>query len=162
MASAAVTTLSLVALSSVAFGWGLWAEWLSILPSHAEHVDKSVNSYYKPTLRGALLLAGAAPELARAVPMLVMAVAAPLVWWCFQKRSPLAVAALVAGSFAAMPYVFLYDLPAVTGAAIMALAARPRGVAMVILFALIVWRTASWRSGEGPGVHLEFGEAEQQ
>jgi len=139
MAAATVTAIALVALSSVAFGWALWPEWLTVLPRHGQHVDFAVDSYFKPTLRGALLLAEAAPELVKAVPLLVMAVTALLVWWCFRVRSPLAVAVLVAGTFAAAPYAFLYDLPAITGAAIAALAARPPGPVRLVDDAVIAF-----------------------
>ena len=123
--AAAGTVAWLVLVSGVAFGWEIWGEWLAYLPVHADYLDSSVNSYRKPTLQGALLLAGAGAGVARAVPLVVLALAVPAVWWCFRVRSPLAVAVLVAGTFAGAPYGFLYDLPAVTAAGAMLLVARP-------------------------------------
>jgi len=124
--AAAATVAGLVVVSGVAFGWHVWGEWFTYLPAHANYLDATVNSYRKPTLQGALLLAGAGAGTARAVPFAVLAMAVPAVWWCFRVGSPLAVAVLVAGTFAGAPYGFLYDLPAVTAAAAMLLVARPQ------------------------------------
>ena len=123
--STAATVALLVAVSIAAFGWALWPEWLAYLPAHADYLDSAVNSYRKPTLQAALLLAGAGPAVARAVPLAVLAATIPITWWAFRTRRPLAPALLVAASFAAAPYAFIYDLPALTAAALAALAARP-------------------------------------
>jgi hypothetical protein len=125
IAAAAVTLAGLVAVSVAAFGWALWPEWLVYLPVHADYLDTAVNSYRKPTLQAALLLAGADPGLARAVPLVVLALAVPVVWWAFRTRRALAPAILVAASLAGAPYAFIYDLPALTGVALAALGARP-------------------------------------
>jgi hypothetical protein len=138
IAAAAATLAVLVLASSAAFGWALWPQWLAYLPVHADYLDTAVNSYRKPTLQAALLLSGADPRLARAASLAVLAIAVPLVWRAFRARSPLAPALLVAASFAAAPYAFIYDLPALTAVALALLAARPSHPAARLLDSAVI------------------------
>ena len=110
IAAAAGTVAWLVLVSGVAFGWEVWREWLAYLPVHADYLDSAVNSYRKPTLQGALLLAGAGTTIARAVPLAVLALAVPAVWWCFRVRSPLAVAVLLYLVQAGLVHLVLAEL----------------------------------------------------
>ena len=143
IAATAATLAALIAASVVAFGWAPWPQWLAYLPAHADYLDAAVNSFRKPTVQAALMLAGMDPVLARGPSLLVLAAAIPLVWDAFRRRHPLAPALLVAASFAAAPYTFIYDLPALIGVALAALAARPPGATRladdaIIALALLV------------------------
>lgn len=143
IAATGATIAALVVTSTMAFGWASWPEWLAYLPAHADYLDAAVNNFRKPTVQARLMLAGVDPVLARGPALLVLAAAIPLVWDAFRRRHPLAPALLVAASFAAAPYTFIYDLPALAGVAVAALAARPPGATRladdaIIALALLV------------------------
>jgi hypothetical protein len=127
LAAGAATLVVLVVASGAAFGWALWTEWFAYLPYHADYVDSAMGTYSRPTLQAALQTMGYGPLLARGVPLVVLALSVPVVWWAFRARRALAPAILVAATFAGAPYAFIYDLPALGGVAVCALAARPAG-----------------------------------
>ncbi len=125
MAAAAASTAALVGASGMAFGWALWGEWLAYLPTHADYLDSAMGIYRRPTLQAALQGAGFGPGVARGVPLAVLALSVPVVWWAFRTGRSLAPAILVAATLAGAPYAFIYDLPALTMVALAVLAARP-------------------------------------
>jgi hypothetical protein len=137
MAAAAATVAGLTAAGALAFGTAAWAAWLSVLPGHAAYVDTAVNGYFKPTLRGALLLGGADAALIAWMQYAVLALAALSVWAAFRRGGRdgdlrRAGTVLLAATFATAPFAFLYDLPALVPAAIALWRLRPAGASRLL------------------------------
>jgi hypothetical protein len=125
IAGAALTVAVLIALATAAFGWTAWEDWFAHLPRHGAYVDRAIRGFIKPTLRETLLHAGAPRLLASILALAVALAAAALVWRAFRRNAPAADLLLVAATFAAQPYAFHYDLPALGAAAILAWHTRP-------------------------------------
>jgi hypothetical protein len=125
-AGASVTILILVIASSMIFGWSMWPLWLSKLFVHADWIAE-VKDRYNPTITASLIFIGVNPGAARIVQLGVAAAVAIIIWMCFRRGATiLATAALLVGTFLAIPYAVVYDLPIVTNAVIAVLADKSR------------------------------------
>jgi hypothetical protein len=127
IAAAAATVSVQVVLCGLLFGWTPWLDWAGGLAAHGAWVDATVNYFLKVTPREALLAAGVDPGLVRWVHAGLALAAAAAVWTAWRRRAAGADGVLIAATFAAAPYAFLYDLPALTAATVAAWALRPRG-----------------------------------
>jgi len=129
VASAVVTTVLLVAVGSVVFGPSMWPAWLASIQESSRLLAEPVArlNLLMPTVTGNLLSLGVSPAASRLVQAAVAIVVAVIIWRCF-RRGPatLAVAALLVGTFLATPYAHAYDLPALTAAVLLFIAARVR------------------------------------
>jgi hypothetical protein len=129
MASAIVTTLLLVVASSAAFGVAMWPAWLASIPENwqllAEPVVKL--NVIMPTVTANLLILGIPPGVGRIIQVAVAIVVAIIIWRLFRRGpAPLAVAALLAGTFLTTPYALVYDLPVLTAAVLLFIGERVR------------------------------------
>jgi hypothetical protein len=128
--TAALTVVTLVAVSAAIFGVSSWRGFVealrhSTLVELSGHIDAG----------GAVRLLGAPPSLGWAVQAAVSLAAAAAVGWAWLRRRRAApelyesrMAALVAGTMAAMPFLLFYDLVmASVAAAWLAAAARKTG-----------------------------------
>lgn len=121
IAAAAVTVLASVAASAAAFGWTMWAHWVSALVGLFHLVGKQSQLYHDmPTIAANLHGLGMAPGAVQAAQVVTGLAAATAVFLCWRRdgTSRLAAAALQAGTFLATPYAFFYDLPPVTNAVV--------------------------------------------
>ena len=115
--AAATTTVALgVVASGLAFGWGAWAR----LPAAMAGLGRFVSLHPAflrlcPTVAAATHLLGAGPLLAGLVQGMAALLVVVVVWRCFRPGvTPLAVAALLVGTFLVTPYALFYDLPMVS------------------------------------------------
>ena len=121
IAAAAATVLASVVASAAAFGWTMWAHWVSALVGLFHLVGKQTQLYHDmPTIAANLHGIGMAPGAVQAAQVLSGIAAATAVFLCWRRSgsSRLAAAALQAGTFLATPYAFFYDLPLVTNAVV--------------------------------------------
>ena len=119
IAAAAATVLASVVASAAAFGWTMWAHWISALVGLFHLVGKQTQLYHDmPTIAANLHGLGVAPGDVQAAQAVTGMLAATAVFLCWRRGSTsrLAAAALQAGTFLATPYAFFYDLPLVTNA----------------------------------------------
>jgi hypothetical protein len=117
-AAACVTAIALAIIATVAYGAGIWTDWIAMLPGYTAAFDHDlVGMKFKPTIIANLQLAGVALPVAKAVQGLVAAAVAVLVWRCFRRDAErVGVAAVLVGTVLATPHAFLYDLPVVAAA----------------------------------------------
>ena len=119
IAAAAVTVLASVVASAAAFGWTMWAQWMSALVGLFHLVGKQTQLYHEmPTIAANLHALGIAPVAVQAAQVAAGIAAGAAVFVCWRRggTSRLTSAALQAGTFLATPYAFVYDLPLVTNA----------------------------------------------
>ena len=121
---AALTALSLVAVSGTMFGWAYWATYLTETSAlQAAMLDETGAFFLRmmPTVLPSLLLAGVDPTIAAIVQAAVgLAAAASL--WAWMPRDPMrAGLATATATFLILPYGFNYDLTMVGIAALLAL-----------------------------------------
>jgi len=136
--SATVTALLLVAISCLVFPPGMWLLWAHTLPAYQTQYFTAggLNLNIIVTPAANLVALGVAPGLAWAAQLLCTAAVAGLVWAAARRDYDLAVAALLVGSFLAVPHAYAYD--SITLTAAMALCLRretTRGEAL--LFCLV-------------------------
>ena len=147
LCAAAATALTLVLLSSVLFGWGIWWYWAAALPRLGETVValKGKLLAVMPTVAGNAELLGAGWSIAVLVQVVAAGFAASAIWRAFRNGpGPAAAASLLAGSFLATPYALVSDLPLVTGAVLLLvqerlLAGQAFRTAEVLILGLSVW-----------------------
>ncbi len=112
---AAVTTLVVsIAISSTAFGPGIWPAWIAGLPRYSQQFsDQSGHiAHFMPTVFVSLLQLGSSTAAAGLAQFGAAAIAAWIVWRCCRAGfTPLAAAALMTASFVATPHAFVYDMP---------------------------------------------------
>ena len=128
IAAACVTTATLIVASVAVFGGTIWLTWLRAFPAYAAWFDdRIIGQSGRSTLTANLQSLGVAQEPARLIQAIAVGLAAVLVWFCF-RRLPraLAIPALLVATSLATPHAFLYDLPMVTGAALLFVAYRLR------------------------------------
>ena len=132
IATAVVTTLLVALATSAAFGWHIWAEWLTYLPAYAGQFarESTQDDYLMPTLTAALHMLGIGPGVARPAQLVLALAAAAWVWRAARPGlGPRAVLVLATASFLATPHAFIYDLPMLSGATLLFVADRaPAGV----------------------------------
>jgi hypothetical protein len=129
LASAAVTAILLVVLTSILFGAAIWPSWAAALPGFSRQfaAESSEIVHLMPTVLAALLQLGVAPVTAQLAQWVSAAVAAAVVWTLFRSGPrQLAGAGLLAAAFLATPYAFVYDMPIVATAVIWVVAERHR------------------------------------
>ena len=126
IAAACVSTAILIVITSAAFGWTIWWVWISALPAYSRQFDAGSLAYnLMPTITANLQMLGATPTAARLVQAVAAFFTAIVIWQIFRNgATPLAIAALLAGTFLATPHAFVYDLPILTGAVIMTIGDR--------------------------------------
>jgi hypothetical protein len=127
IAAATLTVLALALAASLAFGWEMWAAWQGALTGHISLLEQgaALQSRLIPTVLVCLLNAGAPPWLAWTAQGCAFVIVAACVWRCYRRgASTQATAALMVGTFLATPYAFIYDMPAVSAAALTLLAGR--------------------------------------
>jgi hypothetical protein len=141
-AAVAVIGMLLVAATTVAYGWQIWANWLAFLPGYSTRFARESGDilYLIPTLTGMLRTLGWAASSAR-LPQLALA-AASAIWvfrTCRQGLGPRAVLVVATATLLATPYAFVYDLPVLSGAVLLFAERRLRdgvGLATVEIVAL--------------------------
>ncbi|MGH7095694.1 MAG: glycosyltransferase family 87 protein, partial [Stellaceae bacterium] len=144
LGAAAATALVLAFLTSLLFGWRIWPDWLTALPAYSRQfaAESSGLLHLMPTVFASLLRLGAAPEWARLAQGAVTLAVAATTWTAFRAGpSEPAKALLLAASFLATPYAFVYDLPMLATAIIWLIADRQRcgkGFASTEVLALAV------------------------
>ena len=119
IAAAAATVVASVVASGAAFGWSMWAHWVSALVGLLHVVGQQSQLYHEmPTIAANLHGLGVALVAVQAAQIGSGIVAAAAVFVCWRRggASRLGAAALQAGTFLATPYAFFYDLPLVTNA----------------------------------------------
>jgi hypothetical protein len=125
MISAAVTGVGLILLSCLVFPPGLWLDWAHSLPVYqAQYFSAAgLNLNIIITPAANILALGASGRLAGAVQLVCFLAIAALVYLTARRPGyQLAVAALLAGSFIAVPHAYAYD--SITLTAAMALCLR--------------------------------------
>jgi len=131
IAAAAVTALALVLLSVALHGWDPWPTWLTAMRLHADAAAMMQDKYIRimATPAAALTWAGLGPVVARAAQAAISLAAAVAIWRIFRRGvTPLGIAALAVGTFAATPYAFVYDTPlAMAGLLVFVLERRQAG-----------------------------------
>ena len=121
IAAACATGAALIAAATLAFGREIWAIWLRSLPAYAAWSDHgAVRQYLRSSVRDNLRLLGAPSAAAALAQAAVIAIAAAAVWVAF-RRFPRdrAIGVLCAASCLAAPHAMIYDLPMLTGAALL-------------------------------------------
>jgi len=121
---AAVTSLSLVVVSGLAFGWGYWVTYLtqtSVFQAAMVDAEGGFFMLMMPTILAAALQSGLEPILGWALQSLV-AVLVMAALWTWMPRDPMkAGLATATATFLVLPYAFNYDLTVVGIAALIAL-----------------------------------------
>lgn len=113
-ASAAVTTLGLIALTALVFGPQIWSDYVRLVGPVQKGVMETGTGFLTmmPTGFMQARMMGAAPALARLIqlPFTLLALAA-VVWTFAKRREPiLSIAVLITASVVVTPYVFDYDM----------------------------------------------------
>lgn len=133
LAAAAVTAALCVAATSLLFGADLWARWLGAQSADWATIDSFIATHLGmiPTVSAALRQLGCGSVLA-ATGQCIATVAAAGSLWILGRRGLLLTAMPVA-ALLATPYAFLYDLPMLSGAALIALMERDRSPLTIAL-----------------------------
>jgi len=128
MAAASATVLALVLVTSAAFGWHIWPSWVAAIPAYSgQFAAQAGLRHLMPTVLANLLQLGVSPAAARLGQGLAAVATASVVWFCFrQGAKPLAIAALLVGTFLATPHALFYDLPMLATAVIWVVGERCR------------------------------------
>jgi hypothetical protein len=155
IASAAVTGLACVAVSSLAFGRDIWPSWFRQLLDYSGHFEPI--NYLMPTIEANARMLGLPPRVALAAQLAVAIPVVIMVWRAFRDGpSARASALLVVGTFLATPHAFNYDMPMTTAAIVWYFEERRAslrlGEAVVLTLALIL-PFAMWALGDkGPPI----------
>jgi hypothetical protein len=138
----AATALGLVGASILAFGPGVWGDFLSAARMNVEHLNAgSYRLDRMPTPYAALLLDGASPQVALVGQMattVLAALAAALVWRRSDRPSMQALA-LAAAVPLATPYAYDYDLAILVVPFVLLAGERRRGEAVPLWALLALW-----------------------
>ena len=116
------TGVASVVASSLAFGAGRWSEWLGAQTAGWATVDGFITAHASmiPTASAGLQQFGSSVAFANAGQLVSTMVAAAVLWIAWRRGRPILVAPVAA--LLASPYAGLYDLPMLSGAALLALA----------------------------------------
>lgn len=123
IAAACLSAGALALATGCVFGWQIWALWAASLPADAAVVlqNRDGVAQLMPTVSAGLYQLGAPDRLAQWVQLAVAALAAGVTWRAFRSGvTPTATAVLAMAAFLATPYAYVYDLPIVTGALVLA------------------------------------------
>ncbi len=127
------------------FGIDTGALWLGALPAYAtEFADRSVRYGMMPTTLANLSMLGMPHGVALGLQGVAAAGAAVLVWRAFRRAGqcgPRELLILAAATFLATPHAFVYDLPLLTGAALVYGVGGRGGVTALVLVlpAAMLW-----------------------
>lgn len=122
---AAATAALCVVASSLSFGGETWAAWFGAQQASWTTVDAFIGAHLTmiPTAGAALRQVGLESSLVLAGQSLATIGAAGALWIAWRRGpSTRSLAAVPVAALMATPYAFLYDLPMVSGAALLALA----------------------------------------
>lgn len=154
--AAAATTLVLAIASGVIFGWDMWPAWFATMTQHVGLMDggKVLQTQMMPTVLITLLDRGLPSALAWAIQGAAFGAAIWAVWRCYRRDTGVASAAvLVAATFLATPYAFIYDMPAVSVTMIIMLLRQlrvdgrlPSAETAVVLVGQMAPAAMTWRS----------------
>lgn len=149
---ATIAMLGLLVLASgLAFGWSIWPAWMQGIPQYRDLLasNQSHLGQLMPTVLAGLRQIGVSEWLAYAAQLAVALVVAIVVWRRVGRRvEDRGVAATVVASFLATPYAFIYDMPMITAALVLAARRRVQAgialkpweiVAAFGLFASVQW-----------------------
>jgi hypothetical protein len=147
MLAAALTAMTLILVSSAAFGWTIWLTWLQSLPvlSQLYALDATDFDRISPTVMANLQSLGAPAWLAAVGQIAAGIGAAGIVWWSFRKlpRSA-ALLTLCAATFLATPHALVYDLTMLGGAIVLYRAHHPETVDTLGIGKKLVLLSALW------------------
>jgi alpha-1,2-mannosyltransferase len=121
---AALTAAGLILASGLAFGWSYWMSWLgSTLFAQAAMIGDTGQFFLRmmPTVAPSLLLAGLPSWAAWAVQGAAALAAAAALLWFMPKDPARAGLAAACATFLVLPYAFVYDMTAVSLAALLVL-----------------------------------------
>ncbi len=144
IAAAAVTTMSLVALSVAAFGIEPFSLYLTATRDYQLHLLEEWNGFYiymMPTWFAPLRSAGVPYQIALTLQAVLSCVVIALTCWAVrQTRDPAArVFVVAAATPLALPYAFTYDLPALAVASVWLLTGRLRCEGSNIIVLQCAW-----------------------
>ena len=124
--AATCATVAALALGATALlGPAIWSDWLASLPRYAAWFDALSVRNLMPTVTMNLRILGVPDGVASAVQAGVALLAAALVWIAARRFPPgLAIAMASLGTCLATPHAFVYDLPLLTAAVVLAIDAR--------------------------------------
>jgi len=125
--TACLTAAALIALSCLIFPPGLWQLWFHTLPVYQTQYFSShgLNLNIIVTPAANLVAIGIAPAIAWMVQLAFSIVTAVLVFLTARRAPyPLAIAALLTGSFLAVPHAYAYDSITLTAAMALCLTAK--------------------------------------
>ncbi len=113
IAAAMLAVLAQIVIAGLAFGWRVWPIFLHSLGGHFAAYGGAISiDHLMPTVSAGMLQMGAGPGIAHAVQLLAAIAAAWVVWRVFSRGcGQVQGAALIAASFLATPYAFIYDMP---------------------------------------------------
>ncbi len=113
IASAAATTLCLVAASMAVFGLQPWHTWFALMASHNDLYVRwdTMTRVYRLSVASYALFFGATPQLANFVQLLSAVASGAAVYWFHRRPTPpdLRLAVVLAATMLASPHVLLYD-----------------------------------------------------
>nr|MDA8250980.1 glycosyltransferase family 87 protein [Rhodospirillales bacterium] len=135
VAAACATAAGLLLVTSAAFGATIWWSWLHALPAYALLFDRDMVGHpLMPTVLENLQALGVAPGVAW-VAQMAATITAGIIAWAAWRRLPhaLAVPAVIAATCLATPHAFVYDLPMLSGAAILFAAERLQARGALVL-----------------------------
>jgi Glycosyltransferase family 87 len=146
MAAASATVLALVLVTSTAFGWSVWPTWIVAIYAYSDQFAlQGELRHLMPTVWANLMQLGFTPQAARLGQWLGALSTSAVVWVCFRHgATPLAIAALLVGTFLATPHALVYDMPMLTTAVLWLVAERcrsgglfPLGEAVILFLAMV-------------------------
>jgi hypothetical protein len=113
IAAAAISALTLVALSGVTLGWDSWQGFIIAMSgSHSTYESGAVDFAAFTSPFGAVRLLGGSPAAAYAIQAIVSAGAAALTWLAWRRTLslPIRAATLIAATTIAVPLSLFYDM----------------------------------------------------
>jgi hypothetical protein len=112
LAVACTTVAMLAAVATIAFGWGVWAAWVAMLPVYQTvFAGDTLVPYLMPNVLGNMKMAGFPPLVAQATQAIVSIAVAVVVAHCFKSNAGrLAAAAVLVGTVLATPHALIYDM----------------------------------------------------
>lgn len=134
LAGAVLGTALLTAAATLMFGWAVWPAWADAMQAQALALTagRGPKLDQMPTVTAAVQLLGGSAGMARAVQGMAAAGAMVALW---RARRRAEVIILPLATFVATPYAFGYDLPVLTGAALVALEGHRSPVLLLIVLA---------------------------
>lgn len=138
LAATAVISILCIAASAAVFGVQTWLDFLGAQRASWATIDAFISAHLAmiPTVSAALRQLGLSPEWALAGQFAAALFSIAALWTAWRSSQPLL--AVPVAALLASPYAFLYDLPMLSGAALLALGERPGGPAIAFLGAALL------------------------